>query len=151
MTMFYTYLRSEMGVSKRKIVETLHSQAFIFVPSSVGSTSEVLSGSFLSPSEVYWHDSIISSVEQTKSTKPQLYEYMTHRVFSKMLCNVYPDLRHFFVREFGVAENPPLLCYLQFLLQLSKESLPAHAAKVVSTVIQSLVLNRSTCFHFQFS
>ncbi|GJZ67478.1 hypothetical protein Tco_0630718 [Tanacetum coccineum] len=129
MSKFYTYLWSEMSISKRKIVETLHSQPFIFVPSSVGSTSEVLSGLLLSPSEVYWHDSIVSSIEQTKSTTPQLNEYMTHRVFSKMLCNVYPDLRHFFVREFGVAENP-LLFYLQFLLQLSKESLPAHAAKV---------------------
>ncbi|GKB76142.1 histidine kinase-, DNA gyrase B-, and HSP90-like ATPase family protein, partial [Tanacetum coccineum] len=136
MSKFYTYLWSEMSISKRKIVETLHSQAFVFVPSSVGSTSEVLSGLLLSPSEVYWHDSIISSIEQTKSTKPQLYKYMTHRVFSKMLCNVYPNLRHFFVREFGVAENPPLLCYLQFLLQLSKESLPAHAAKVAFQVFQ---------------
>ncbi|GJS67469.1 hypothetical protein Tco_0682033 [Tanacetum coccineum] len=132
MSKFYTYLWSEMSISKRKIVKTLHSQPFIFVPSSVGSTSEVLSGLLLSPSEVYWHDSIVSSIEQTKSTTPQLNEYMTHRVFSKMLCNVYPDLRHFFVREFGVAENP-LLFYLQFLLQLSKESLPAHAAKVVVT------------------
>ncbi|GJV34314.1 histidine kinase-, DNA gyrase B-, and HSP90-like ATPase family protein [Tanacetum coccineum] len=136
MSKFYTYLWSEMSISKRKIVETLRSQAFIFVPSSVGSTSEVVSGLLLSPSEVYWHDSTISSIEQTKSTKPQLYEYMTHRVYSKMLCSVYPHLRHFFVQEFGVAENPPLLCYLQFLLQLSKESLPAHAAKAAFQVFQ---------------
>ncbi|PWA85335.1 hypothetical protein CTI12_AA151420 [Artemisia annua] len=129
MTKFYTYLWSEMGFSKQKIVETLHSQAFIFVPSSVGSTSEVLSGLLLTPSEVYWHDST-GSMDQKTLTEAQLYEYKTHhRVFSKMLSSVYPGLRSFFVNEFGVAENPPLLCYLQSLLQLSTEKLPSQAAK----------------------
>ena len=125
MSKFYTYLSNEMSISKQKIVKKLHSQAFIFVPSSVGSTSEVLSGLLLSPSEVYWHDSF-GSIEQTKSIHPLL---------NKMLCNVYPGLHNFFVNEFGVAENPPLRSYLQSLLQLSTESLPSQAAKTVSTVI----------------
>ncbi|GKE11619.1 hypothetical protein Tco_1415170 [Tanacetum coccineum] len=133
MTKFYTYLWSEMDVSKHKIVETLHSQAFIFVPHSFDSTDEVVSGLLLTPSEVYWHDST-GSMDQKTLTQAQLYEYMTHRVFSKMLCNVYPDLRHFFVREFGVAENPPLLSYIRSLLQLSTENLPSLAAKTVSTL-----------------
>ncbi|GJW84613.1 histidine kinase-, DNA gyrase B-, and HSP90-like ATPase family protein, partial [Tanacetum coccineum] len=135
MTKFYTYLWSEMGVSKHKIVETLHSQAFIFVPHSFDSTNEVVSGLLLTPGEVYWHDST-GSMDQKTLTQAQLYEYMTHRVFSKMLSSVYPDLRHFFVNEFGVAESPPLLSYIRSLLQLSTENLPSLAAKTVFLVFK---------------
>ncbi|GJU29321.1 histidine kinase-, DNA gyrase B-, and HSP90-like ATPase family protein [Tanacetum coccineum] len=123
---FYTYLWNEMGFSKRKIVKKLHSQAFIFVPHSFSSTHEVVSGSFLSPSEVYWHDSF-RSIEQTKSIHPLL---------NKMLCNAYPGRHNFFVNEFGVAENPPFLSYLQSLLQLSAESLPSQAAKTFFHVLR---------------
>ncbi|GKC65599.1 histidine kinase-, DNA gyrase B-, and HSP90-like ATPase family protein, partial [Tanacetum coccineum] len=123
---FYTYLWNEMGFSKRKIVKKLHSQAFIFVPHSFSSTHEVVSGSFLSPSEVYWHDSF-GSIEQTKSIHPLL---------NKMLCNAYPGRHNFFVNEFGVAENPPFLSYLQSLLQLSAESLPSQAAKTFFHVLR---------------
>ena len=130
MTKFYTYLWSKMSVSKHKLVATLHSQAFIFVPHSFDSTNEVVSGLLLTPSEVYWHDST-GSMDQKTLTEAQLYEYMTHRVFSKMLSSVYPGLRSFFVNEFGVAESPPLLSYLQSLLQLSSENLPSQAAKTV--------------------
>ncbi|GJX37034.1 histidine kinase-, DNA gyrase B-, and HSP90-like ATPase family protein [Tanacetum coccineum] len=135
MTKFYTYLWSEMGVSNHKIVETLHSQAFIFVPHSFDSTNEVVSGLLLTPSEVYWHDST-GSMDQKTLTQGQLYEYMTHRVFSKMLSSVYPGLHHFFVNEFGVAESPPLLSYLPCLLQLSTENLPSLAAKIVFQVFK---------------
>ncbi|GJT95969.1 hypothetical protein Tco_1091487 [Tanacetum coccineum] len=38
--------------------------------------------------------------------------------------------------EFGVAENPPLLSYLQSLQQLSSESLPSQVAKTVFQVFQ---------------
>ncbi|GJY91609.1 histidine kinase-, DNA gyrase B-, and HSP90-like ATPase family protein [Tanacetum coccineum] len=74
-------------------------------------------------SDVYWHDSL-GSIEQTKSIHP---------LFNKLLCNVYPGLHNFFVNEFGVAENPPLLSYLQSLLQLSNQSLPSQAAKTLSS------------------
>ncbi|GKE43348.1 hypothetical protein Tco_1470632, partial [Tanacetum coccineum] len=40
------------------------------------------------------------------------------------------------VNEFGVAENPPLLRYLQSLLQLSTESLPSQAAKTFFHVLK---------------
>ncbi|GJX91657.1 histidine kinase-, DNA gyrase B-, and HSP90-like ATPase family protein [Tanacetum coccineum] len=126
MSKFYTYLWNEMSISKPKIVKKLHSQAFIFVPHSFSSTHEGVSGSFLSPSEVYWHDSF-GSIEQTKSIHP---------LFNKMLCNVYPGLHNFFVNEFGVAENPPLLGYLQSLLQLSTKILPLQAAKTFFHVLK---------------
>lgn len=122
-----------MSTSKQKIMENLHSQDFIFVPYSFKSTHEVASGLFLSPNEVYWHDST-GSMEQTRSTCPQFDRHMTHYSFSKMLCNVYPGLHYFFVKEFGVSDNPPLLSYLQSLLQLSTTSLPSQAAKTVSIV-----------------
>ncbi|XP_035841835.1 protein NO VEIN isoform X2 [Helianthus annuus] len=132
MSKFYTYIWNEMSISKQKIMEKLHSQDFIFVPYSFKSTHEVASGSFLSPNEVYWHDST-GSMEQTRSTYPQ---FDRHHSFSKMLCNVYPGLHYFFVKEFGVAENPPLLSYLQSLLQLSTTSLPSQAAKTVFQVFE---------------
>ncbi|GKB89770.1 hypothetical protein Tco_0962042, partial [Tanacetum coccineum] len=136
MSKLYTYIWNEMSNSKQKIVENLHSQAFIFVPCSFGSTNEVVSGLFLSPTEVYWHDSIVSSMEQAKSTHPQFGQPATQRPFSKMLCNVYAGLQYFFVNEFGVAENPPLRSYLQLLLQLSTESSPSQASKTVFLVFQ---------------
>ncbi|GKF17090.1 hypothetical protein Tco_0062008, partial [Tanacetum coccineum] len=68
------------------------------------------------------------TVEQTKSIHPLIN--------NKLLCNVYPGLHNFFVNEFGVAENPPLLSYLQSLLQLSNQSLPSHAAKTFFHVLK---------------
>ncbi|XP_071709029.1 protein NO VEIN-like [Rutidosis leptorrhynchoides] len=132
MSKFYAYISKEMSISKQKIVGNLHSQRFIFFPYSFGSWEEVVSGLFLSPNEVYWHESIISDIEQlTKSTDSQFDQ---HSPFSKMLCNVYPDLHSFFVDEYGVDDNPPLVCYLQFLQQLSTRSLSSLAAK--KTVFQ---------------
>ncbi|GJT29937.1 ribonuclease H-like domain, reverse transcriptase, RNA-dependent DNA polymerase [Tanacetum coccineum] len=93
MSKFYTYIWNEMSISKQKIVGYLHSQAFIFVPYSFGSKLEKVSGLFLSPNEVYWHDST-GLMKQTKST-------VAHSPFSKMLCNIYPDLQ--FLRQLGVS------------------------------------------------
>ncbi|KAF5820234.1 putative histidine kinase/HSP90-like ATPase superfamily [Helianthus annuus] len=135
MSKFYTFIWNEMSLSKQKIMENLHSQDFIFVPYSCKSTHEAASGSFLSPIEVYWHDST-GSMEQTRSTYPPFDRHLTHHFSSKMLCDVYPGLHYFFVKEFGVAENPPLLSYLQSLLQLSSTSLPSQAAKTVFQVFE---------------
>nr|GEY66905.1 hypothetical protein [Tanacetum cinerariifolium] len=121
MSKFYTYIWKEMSISKQKIVGNQHSQAFIFVPYLFGSKLEVVPGLFLSPNEVYWHDST-GLMKQTKST-------VAHSPFSKMLCKIYPDLHDFFVDEFGVDDNPPLSCYLQFLQQLSTGSSPSLEAK----------------------
>ncbi|GJS12764.1 hypothetical protein Tco_0407236, partial [Tanacetum coccineum] len=121
MSKFYTYIWNEMSISKQKIVGNLHSQAFIFVPYSFGSKLEVVSGLFLSPNEVYWHDST-GLMKQTKST-------VAHSPVSKMLCKIYPDLHDFFVDEFGVDDNPSPNCYLQFLRHLSTGSSPSLEAK----------------------
>ncbi|GJW15822.1 hypothetical protein Tco_0019955 [Tanacetum coccineum] len=71
--------------------------------------------------DIYWHDST-GLMKQTKST-------VAHSPFSKMLCNIYPGLHDFFVDEFGVDDNPPLSCYLEFLRQLSTRSSPSPEAK----------------------
>ncbi|PWA52322.1 hypothetical protein CTI12_AA456010 [Artemisia annua] len=132
MSKLYTYIWNEMSISKQKIVENLHSKAFIFIPHWYDSTNEVIAGLFLSPNEVYWHDHIVSLMEQTKSTNPQFDQSMTHRPFSNMLCNVYPGLHDFFVNELGVAENAPLRIYLPSLIQcLSTGSLSSQAVKTV--------------------
>ena len=130
MTKLYTYIWNEMSISRQKIMDSLNSQAFIFVPHSHTSTNEVVSGVFLSPHEVFWHDST-GSLEQLKSADPKVDQNLTNSPLSKMLCNVYPGLHYFFVTEFGVAENPPLLGYLQSLLQLSSTVLPSQTAKTV--------------------
>ncbi|CAI9290486.1 unnamed protein product [Lactuca saligna] len=135
MTKLYTYIWNEMSISRQKIMDNLNSQAFIFVPHSHNSTNEVVSGLFLSPHEVFWHDST-GSMEQLKSTDPKVDQNLTNSPLSKMLCNVYPGLHYFFVTEFGVAENPPLLGYLQSLLQLSSTVLPSQAAKTVFQVFK---------------
>ncbi|GJW15825.1 histidine kinase-, DNA gyrase B-, and HSP90-like ATPase family protein [Tanacetum coccineum] len=94
MSKFYTYIWNEMSISKQKIVGYLHSQAFIFVPYSFGSKLEKVSGLFLSPNEVYWHDST-GLMKQTKST-------VAHSPFSKMLCNIYPDFIFAISDQLGV-------------------------------------------------
>ncbi|KAL7610500.1 hypothetical protein Lser_V15G12935 [Lactuca serriola] len=82
--------------------------------------------------EVFWHDST-GSMEQLKSTVDQC---LTNSPLSKMLCNVYLGLHYFFVTEFGIAENPPFLGYLQSLLKLSSTILPSQAAKTVFQVFE---------------
>ncbi|KAL4591072.1 hypothetical protein LXL04_004020 [Taraxacum kok-saghyz] len=131
MSKFYTYIWNEMSNSRQKITDKLNSQPFIFIPHSLNSTQELVSGLFLSPHEVFWHDST-GSMAQIKSTGSQF----DHRHVSKMLHNVYPGLHYFFVNEFGVAENPPLLGYLHSLLQLSTTILPSQTDKTVFQVFQ---------------
>ena len=92
----------------------LRSGSLIFVPLTTASSSEAVSGVFLSPQEVFWHDSMIHPKSE-----------------SKMLSNLYPSLHDFFVNECGVNENPPLLDYLAFLRHLSTEETPSEAAKKV--------------------
>ncbi|XP_071713992.1 protein NO VEIN-like [Rutidosis leptorrhynchoides] len=136
MSKFYTYLSNEMSISKKKISKNLRSQAFIFVPSEFSNTNELVCGLLLSPSEVCWDDST-GLMEQTKSNHPQFYQYnKTKRLFSIMLINIYPGLHDFFVNDFGVVENPPLLSYLQPLLQLSNGSLPSLTSKTVFQVFR---------------
>ncbi|XP_071713993.1 protein NO VEIN-like [Rutidosis leptorrhynchoides] len=138
MSKFYTYLLNRMSISKKKISKELCSQPFIFVPwVFISNTNEMVCGLLLSPSEVCWDDST-GLMEQTKSNHPRFYQYnKTNRLFSMMLSNIYPPgLHDFFVKEFGVAENPPLLSYLEPLLQLSNGSLPSLASKTVFQVFR---------------
>ena len=131
MAKFYTFILSKMATSKQKIMENLGTGAFIFVPYSSGPELEdIVSGVFLTPQEVYWHDST-GSVDQMKVLCPVASPDSTHRPFSKLLCNIYPSLRDFFVNECGVNEIPPFRSYLQILLQLSTVALPSQAAKTV--------------------
>lgn len=104
-----------MASSDQKSMSNLSSGEFIFIPLSLASSSEVVSGALLSPQEVYWHDSMIH---------PE-YE------LSKMLSNLYPNLHDFFVNECGVKEEPPLLDYLALLRHISTVDTPLEAAKKV--------------------
>ncbi|KAI7727541.1 hypothetical protein M8C21_003845, partial [Ambrosia artemisiifolia] len=115
MSRFYSFIWKELLSSDQKSMAILSRKSFIFVPSSSVSSNKVVSGVLLSPQEVYWHDNMIH----------------IGRKQSKMLCNIYPSFRHFFVNECGVKENPPLLEYFEFLHQLSTANTPLEAAKKV--------------------
>lgn len=125
-----------MASSKQRIVEEFHSGPSIFVPYASSSRHEdVVSGTFLSPEEVYWHDST-SFVDQIKQIHPQCSSTgVIHGPLNKTLCNFYPGLHDFFVDGCGVPETPPLRSYLQILLHLSKVTLPSQAANAVSNQI----------------
>ncbi|KAL9140420.1 hypothetical protein ABFS82_14G036400 [Erythranthe guttata] len=133
MSNFYTFLWKEMTLSKNKIIEELHSGPFIFVPNTSSYPKEdLVHGTFLSPSQVYWHDTI-DTVSPVKSVNPVCVS-STSSPQRKMLYNFYPNLHDFFVNECGVDESPPLCSYLQILLELSTIALPHQAAKRVFEV-----------------
>ncbi|PWA40966.1 hypothetical protein CTI12_AA557850 [Artemisia annua] len=117
MSRFYSFIWKQLGSSNETNMVILRSGSFIFVPLTSASSSEVVSGVFLSPQEVFWHDSMIHPKSE-----------------SKMLSNLYPSLHDFFVNECGVNENPPLLYYLAFLRHLSTKETPSEAAKKVFDV-----------------
>ncbi|KAM7488866.1 hypothetical protein LguiB_026350 [Lonicera macranthoides] len=134
MAKFYTFISNQMATSKQKIMENFGTGAFIFVPYSSGSKREdIVPGVFVTPQEVYWHDST-DSVDQMEVLRPVASPDSTHQPFSKLLCNIYPSLRDFFVNECGVNQIPPFRNDLQILLQLSTVALPSQAAKMVFQV-----------------
>ena len=90
MSRFYSFIWKQLGSSNETNMAILRSGSFIFVPLTSASSSEVVSGVFLSPHEVFWHASMIHPKSE-----------------SKMLSNLYPSLHDFFVNECGVNENPP--------------------------------------------
>ncbi|KAG9139131.1 hypothetical protein Leryth_019106 [Lithospermum erythrorhizon] len=130
MTKFYDSIWSEMATSKQKVMEELLSEPFIFVPYVCDSHEEVVPGEFLSPEDVYWHDST-GSMDVSAVTSHNCLQNASHHPSSKILGHVYPRLQGFFVNECGVHEAPPLRSYLPALLKLSTVSLPSQSAKTV--------------------
>ncbi|KAA8548392.1 hypothetical protein F0562_000076 [Nyssa sinensis] len=134
MSKLYTFVRNEMATSKQKIAGELHSGPSIFVPySGVSRHEDVVPGVFLSPQEVYWHDST-GSMDKMMEINPRFGSSVTHCPLTKTLCNIYPGLHDFFVYDCGVDEIPPLRSYLQILQQLSTIALPSQVAKMVFRV-----------------
>ncbi|KAK1385201.1 Sacsin [Heracleum sosnowskyi] len=138
MSKLYTCVSNEIVASKSKVMSTLTSGAFIFVPYLAGSLSQdVVSGVLLSPEEVYWHD-LTGSVDQIEGKCPSTdLVGKTHGPCSNMLKSIYPGLHDFFVNECGVQESPPFRNYLQILQQLSAVALPSQAAKIVFQVFST--------------
>ena len=124
-----------MAASKQKILEELHSGPFIFVPIVADSRHEdVVSGIFLSPKAVYWHDPI-GAIDKIKDA--HLQRRLTNTAdcpIIKSLCSIYPGLKNFFIDECGIHEYPPLRSYLQILKQLSAVALPSQAGDIVSHI-----------------
>ena len=138
MSKFYTFIWNETGTVGQKISKEFLSGPFIFVPCASGSKhGDVVSGMLLSPEDVYWHDST-GSVDQMEEILP-LHESVgavDHPV-SKILCNLYPGLRDFFVNGCGVPEIPSFRSYIDILVQLSAVALPSQAANAVSYEMRS--------------
>ncbi|XP_062109173.1 protein NO VEIN [Humulus lupulus] len=135
MSKLYNFIWHEVAVSK-KLAKQLHSEPCIFVPYTSGSRHEdVVSGVFLSPGDVFWHDPT-GAMELMKEMLPQCtLSSMASVPLNKTLCNIYPGLHEFFVDVCGVHEKPPLPSYLQILQQLSSVKLPHQAAKTVFQVL----------------
>ncbi|KAL9261443.1 NO VEIN-like protein [Drosera capensis] len=133
MSKFYTFIWSALSTSRQKVMEALNSGAFVFIPSVLwNSREDDVAGVILSPGEVYWHDSTGAM------------DYMLQQNYSTVgpdgavrqtLSNIYPGLFAFFVNECGVNESPPLQKYISILHQLSSNSLPLQAAKIVFQVL----------------
>ncbi|PON33820.1 Histidine kinase-like ATPase, C-terminal domain containing protein [Parasponia andersonii] len=135
MSKLYAFIWHKVAVSK-KFAEEFHSEPCIFVPyTSSLSHEDVVSGKFLSPDEVFWHDST-GAMDQMKEMHPQCtLTSVASGPLNKTLCNIYPGLRDFFIDVCGVHENPPLPLYLQILQQLSSVTLPSQSAKAVFQVL----------------
>lgn len=132
MCKFYTFLWNEMATSKQKIMEEFHSGPFIFSPIvAVSRHEDVVSGLFLSPKEVYWHDPI-GSIDKMDVYLQNSLANVVDCPITKTLCNIYPGLKNFFIDECGIHEYPPLCRYLQILKQLSAVALPSQASDIVS-------------------
>lgn len=95
----------------------------------------MVSGIFLSPEELYWHDPT-GCVDKTK----ELIELFSsnereHSIIPwKALGTIYPGLYDFFVNVCGVPKTPTSGSYLQMLLQLSSSGPPSQATHVVSSL-----------------
>ncbi|KAK3417003.1 hypothetical protein EUGRSUZ_H02759 [Eucalyptus grandis] len=140
MSKLYNFLWKEVDTSKKKIVEYLISEPFIFIPSSCASgVEDVVLGSFLLPKEVCWHDSpeLLNQMEEIDSKSSEVGA--KHSLLSRTLCNIYPGLRDFFVNICGVYEIPSFQDHFQNLLYLSTTVLPSQAAKYVFKVFLKLV------------
>lgn len=134
MSKLYAFIWNEMASSRQKAMEELTSGPFIFIPySSMSRHDDVACGIFLSPCDVYWHDST-GTIDQVKEIGPPSgSKEKTDSPINKSLCNIYPGLRGFFVDECKVHEEPPLRNYFHILLQLSTVTLPSRAADKVSS------------------
>ncbi|CAM8975537.1 unnamed protein product [Rhodiola kirilowii] len=134
MSRLYTFIWNETRSSKQKDLEELLSGPFIFVPEVCDfQHADLVSGTFFSAKEVYWHD--FSGSISCKSTNQNGKVKEGFLSFSpKVLCNIYPGLRDFFVKDCGVNELPPLHEHLEMLLQFAKCVLPSQAANSVLQV-----------------
>ncbi|KAK1591130.1 hypothetical protein Q3G72_002764 [Acer saccharum] len=135
MSRFYTFIWNEMVASKHEIGEELLSGPFVFVPYiSCFRHEDVVSGVFLSSEEVYWHDST-GTIDLMKEMQPRCSSIgVTQLPLAKNLCNVYPGLHEFFVKNCGVHDSPSFRSYLEILLELSTVALPSQAANAVFQV-----------------
>lgn len=137
MTRLYTFIWNQVLNSRQKIAEEFHS-ASIFVPyKSASRPNDVVSGIFLSSTEVYWHDST-GAMDQMYSHSQSGSFVENQCPLNRTLFNVYPGLHDFFVNECNVPEEPSFCGYLDTLLQLSALTLPSQIANAVSDYLTSL-------------
>uniref|UniRef100_A0A7N0SZS8 Protein NO VEIN C-terminal domain-containing protein n=1 Tax=Kalanchoe fedtschenkoi TaxID=63787 RepID=A0A7N0SZS8_KALFE len=132
MSRLYEFIWNETCSSKHKVLEELLSGPFIFVPEVCDfKHADLVSGTFFSAKEVYWHD----FYGLKKLTESNCKENGGGFGGSpKVLCNIYPGLHDFFITDCRVNEVPPLHDYLEMLLQLTKSVLPSQAADTVFKV-----------------
>ncbi|KAK9699470.1 hypothetical protein RND81_08G175800 [Saponaria officinalis] len=147
MSKFYSFISKEMAASRQQVVDAFTAGPFIFVPfDSVKLQDDVVTGSFLSMDDVYWHDStaaldhiedinvsvLQNSCLSKKEKKKKSAKNNTSSIhLSKALSALYPSLHNFFVIDCRVNEAPSYHQYLQKLKSLSKIPLSQGVAKAV--------------------
>uniref|UniRef100_A0A1D1YMP8 Putative tRNA threonylcarbamoyladenosine biosynthesis protein Gcp n=2 Tax=Anthurium amnicola TaxID=1678845 RepID=A0A1D1YMP8_9ARAE len=138
MSKFYHLISVEVAISKGKITNEFKSNCKIFIPFSNNARyDETVAGTFVSASELYWHDPT-GCVDWTKEIILHDTSIEDAVLTCKALAAIYPDLRDFFLDECGVPEMPPFGSYLHILLQLSSVALPSQAAPIVFQVFLKL-------------
>lgn len=148
MSKFYTFISDGVATSKLKMNEEFLSSSFLFIPYiSAAMHNDVVSGTFFSPKDVYWHDPT-GCVDKTKEVFLQRISMkMTNCLPCKALSTIYPSLHDFFVNVCGVCEIPPFRSYLQILLQLSAVALPSQAAYSVSALRPKIQVANYNGYH----
>ncbi|XP_038973841.1 protein NO VEIN-like isoform X1 [Phoenix dactylifera] len=135
MSKFYAFISDGVAASKLKMNDELLSSSFIFIPYvSTSMNNDVVSGTFFSPKDVYWHDPAGCFDKTKEAFLQRILMKTTSCLPCKALSTIYPSLHDFFVNVCGVCEIPPFRSYFQILLQLSAVALPSQAAYSVFRV-----------------
>lgn len=135
MSKFYTFIRDEIAELSEKKAE-VRLGLYIFIPFICASRCmDVVPGTFMSPSEVFWHDPTGCMDLLMETILPHVSTSENRSLPCMTLSSLYPGLHDFFVIDCGVLKTPPPNRYLQILLQLALITSPKEASHEVGILL----------------